>query len=321
MKHKNTKLILVLLVLACAALLVTGTFAAYTNIGYLKRVVSTRAGVNELRFSSNYLSTYGNTVPHQLISVSEGSGISITVTVCNYPQSDSTLVSEDKITYNLTAKLVRRDGTEIHANDDIPYTATDSMTGADLASKIQINGQASDSCSWTFSDQQLPGGQTSRNRYLITCSDTNAVKCLSTIALELEAAPTSGVSRSLAVQLRFAAATAVDANWTYKFSDSLDGDTKKLDAFNVEIYGTSQGTGKLTWNPDRVMISRWSITELEGEGNPGSIEFPLGAPDQPTRYRLQFYRVGGIPSEETGNDVKTYVSFSFTPGDSQAGTN
>ena len=322
MKHKSTLLILLLLV--CAALLVTGSFAAYTNVEYIKRVVSTRAGANDLRFSSNYLSPSSSDVaPTQLISVSMNSNISVTVTVCNYPQNDTTLISEDNITYTLTAKLVHRDGTEIGADENITYTAPDgsstTMTGAKLAACIQINGTAASGCSWSFSDQTLTGGTGSRELYKITC-DASGVGCLSTVALELKATPSSGVNTSLAAQLRFAAATAVDSNWTHKFTDSLDGDTKKLDAFNVELSGTSQGTGVLSWDTTHVQIGQWSIAELGGSGNPGSITLTLGGPDQPTRYRLQFYRVGGIPENETASDVRGYVSFFFTPGQSQSGT-
>lgn len=321
MKHKSTLLILLLLV--CAALLVTGTYAAYTNVEYIKRVVSTRAGANDPRFSSNYLSQTSGSIPPQLISVSMNSNISVTVTVCNYPQNDTTLISEDNITYTLTAKLVKRDGTDIGEDDEISYTDSEgnpaTMTGAKLAACIQINGTAASGCSWSFSDQTLTGGTGSRELYKITC-DASGVGCLSTVALELKATPSSGVNTSLAAQLRFAAATAVDSNWTCKFTDSLDGDTKKLDAFNVELSGTSQGTGVLSWDTTHVQIGQWSIAELGGSGNPGSITLTLGSPDQPTRYRLQFYRVGGIPSGETASEVQEYVKFTFTPGQSQSGT-
>ena len=96
MKHNKKLLILILLVLSCLALAVTGSVAAYNKTNFVKRVVTTKSGSNELRFSSNYLSRMeqsDNTNYLDKVIRISGAGLSVGVTVCNYPQSDITKFS------------------------------------------------------------------------------------------------------------------------------------------------------------------------------------------------------------------------------------
>ena len=86
MKWKHKRWIAIWLILACAALLVTGTYAAYTKVEYVKRVVASKNVTETILFSSNYLflRNEGTTeYPLRMIPVGTESNASVTVTICN----------------------------------------------------------------------------------------------------------------------------------------------------------------------------------------------------------------------------------------------
>ena len=66
----------------------------------------------------------------------------------------------------------------------------------------------------------------------------------------------------------------------------------------------------LSWNPEKVSLSAWSRDELPvASATDSSLTLSLGGEGNPTSYRLQFYRVNGIPENETWEDVLKYVTF------------
>ena len=57
-------------------------------------------------------------------------------------------------------------------------------------------------------------------------------------------------------------------------------------------------------------LSAWSRDELPvASAADSSLTLSLGGEGKPTSYRLQFYRVNGIPENETWEDVLKYVTF------------
>lgn len=302
MRRNRKALLLSLLVLICVALLVTGTFAAYTNVETIKRVVATRAGTNDLRFSSSYLtSSASGSYPVRLITVAEGSKVSIGVTVCNYSYSDLTLVSETPITYTLTARLVDSNGDPITDKSVITYTASDGSTktilGSALWEKITIEGTASSNGSYTATNT-LPGGTSSQHLYRIICAAAD-YPILQAIAIQMEAV--HGSDR-LAGLFQVTSATAQTAKWTGKFIDDAD-------AFNYEITGSAKGTLTLTWDSS-LRITPWFEEDLRKQNyfrssDDNSITFSVGNQDQPNHYRIQFYRVNGA---NRGNVAYNFIS-------------
>ena len=290
MRRNRNSLLVLLLVLICVVLLVTGTFAAYTNVETIKRVVATRAGTNDLRFSSSYLTISApGSYPVRLITVAEGSEVRIGVTVCNYSYGDLTLVSETPITYTLTARLVDSNGDPVTDNSVITYTASDGSTqkiqGSALWEKITIEGTSSSGGSYTATNT-LPGGTSSQHLYRIICAAAD-YPILQAIAIQMEAV--HGSDR-LAGLFQVASATAQTAKWTGKFIDDAD-------AFNYEIAGSAKGTLKLTWDSS-LKITPWFEEDLKKQGyfsssDNYSITFSVGNQNQPNHYRIQFYRVNG----------------------------
>lgn len=334
MKWKHKSWVTIWLILVCAALLVTGTYAAYTKVEYVKRVVASKNRTETVLFSSNYLSQRvidSQAYPTRMIPVGTQSDASVTVTVCNYPQSDLTRVNEQTITYTLTASLVDINDNPITAETIITYQDTEgnqaTITGAQLAGKIKINDTDFDSTDITYSAEgTLTGGTAESQFYKITCGKDD-IPILSAISIRMQAVPDdNNIGMKLMGQLRLGTNYQQRTSWTGTFSGLPNADnelTTDHDAFNYEISGTMEQTMRLSWNRKRVTLGRWSRMELDipednsklqTEGDMVYYDIEVGATDAPTSYTLQFYRVGGIPLEgETVGDVKGYVSFEPVP--------
>lgn len=296
MKRTKRALMISLLSLLCIAVLAAGTYAAYTTHASVKRVVSTQANQTELRFSSNYLSPCSTTgsdgYAQRIVSVGSSADVSFGVTVCNYPQDDLSQVNEANIAYTLSASLVDQNGVGISVNG---------VTVKEAALPRSFN-------------DTLPGGQATQHLYVVSIP-ASAISALSDAYLQLVATPTDGTATGgmkLAGRLKIVPSAGQAIGWTGNFTDSLSNPTQ-LDAFNYEISGSAQGTVTLTWDSTKVTLGQWSQALL-GVGNTSPVTFSVGGADQPTSYRLQFYRVDGIPDGETEAQVRQYVTCSFAAG-------
>ncbi len=297
MKKHSRKLLILLLCLVCIGVLASGTYAAYTKSVHHKWVVAAQETPSDLRFSSNYLESCDrNSLAYATRLISAGSeAVTIGVTVCNYPQNDLSRVNEATINYALQTSLVNEDGT--------------SASVADVT--IQING----SNFGTSLFGTLEGGKASQNLYLITLTAADIAKLgnvyLQIVAMPDESSAAATENKTLAGRLKILPASAQAVGWTGAFTD-VPSDTAVLDAFNYELSGTAQGTVTLSWKADKVQLGKWSQELLGGTTSGNSVSFAVGGADQPTKYRLQFYRVGGIPAGETSGVVSSYVSCTFT---------
>lgn len=296
MNRHSHKLRILLLSLMCIGVLAGGTYAAYTKSAHHKWVVAAQETPSDLRFSSNYLAScdWKNvTYVSRLVSAG-GDTVTIGVTVCNYPQNDLSRVNDSSITYTLQTQLVKEDGSP---------ASVDGLA-------IQINGSAFG----TSLSGTLTGGVASQNLYRITLSAAD-LKKLENVYLQIAAIPDASSAaatenKALAARLRILPAAAQATPWVGSFADTVE--CKSLDAFNYEIQGSAQGKVTLRWDSSKVALSPWSRALLNaGDGNP--ITFPVGGADQPTGYRLQFYRTCPIPADETWNSVNAYVTAAFAP--------
>ena len=291
---RNKKLItLILLVLLCLGLAVTGSVAAYNKTSFVKRVITTKSGSSELRFSSNYLSPIGLDItdyPDKVIRIS-GAGLSVGVTVCNYPQNDVTKFSNSEIKFKLKVELLGPDGQEV----------TD-----DTLSKITIN-KISLAEFGSEKEYSLPGGKSSMELFNFVCTDASNLKDYS---LRIDAIPTDTGMDKLGADLKLTSGEAMETAWSGEFSHDNNDDPKKLDAFNYVISGSAEGTVTLTVS-DKIKISDFSFEELNATQTGNDISFHVGGEGKPTSYRLQFYRTTAIPADETWATVNGYITFKF----------
>lgn len=296
MNRHSHKLRILLLSLVCIGVLAGGTYAAYTKSAHHKWVVAAQETPSDLRFSSNYLAScdWKNLSYVSRLVSAGGDTVTIGVTVCNYPQNDLSRVNDSSITYTLRTQLVKEDGSP---------ASVDGLS-------IQINGSAFG----TPLSGTLTGGVASQNLYRITLSAAD-LKKLENVYLQIAAIPdpssaAATENKALAARLRILPAAAQATPWAGRFADTVE--CKSLDAFNYEIQGSAQGKVTLRWDSSKVALSPWSRALLNaGDGNP--ITFSVGGADQPTSYRLQFYRTCPIPADETWDSVNAYVTAAFAP--------
>lgn len=327
MRWKDKSWITIWLVLVCVALMVTGSYAAYTKVEYVKRVVATKDGGEKLLFSSNYLLP-NDEYRLRTIPIGTRNDLSVTVTVCNYLQSDLTQFSEESITYTITAELVDGAGKPIALSDDFSYVfegVEKTIKGEDLAKQITITcGEDRDSFedgTYAGAEKTLPGGEAASHLYTISC-DSEYIPIFSEIGIKMSATPKSTtIDKRLTAQLWFGASSLQPTPWQGRFEriEALEGNqsTTGFDAFNYTISGTQEQTLQLSWNAEKVTLGKWSCEELgnpeiknvEGKNNWKYIEIYVGQAGSPTSYTLQFYRVKGIPDNETATDVLGYVAY------------
>ena len=306
MKQNKKLVILILLVLTCLALAVTGSVAAYNKTSFVKRVITTKSGSNELRFSSNYLSPMeqsDSNYPKKIIRISD-SGLNVGVTVCNYPQSDITKFSSESISFDLTVTLLDSSG--------------NTVKDAALLSKIKVNDKPLTE-NFTI-PETLPGGKSSMELFTFTCSAEDAPS-LKDCSLRIAAIPTApSMDKKLGADLKLTSGEAMETAWTGEFShDNNNDDPRKLDAFNYVISGSAEGTVSLEIKGP-IQISQFSLDELGLSDATSPILFPVGGEGKPTSYRLQFYRTGAIPNTEAWSTVEGdggYIKFNFTPKSSE----
>lgn len=279
MKQKKQLCLLILLVLVCLVLLLTGTYAAYTNTVYVKRVVTTGIDSNEAPFSSNYLyEISGSTYFRHIVTVSENVSKQIYLTIYNYPQNDSTRVSSRDISYTLSIDIVGNDGSSTNLT---PPTITPSA-----------------------GTYQLPGNQISTDVFTITFTHEQ-VLALKDHVVRITAASTSGLSpeKVLAAEFQLISASELNTGWKGQFTDSES--PAELAAFNYEVFGTAKGTITISWadSEEYVTLSNWSREDLAPGSTGSSISFSVGGEGQPTSYLLQFYRLRGRADGDDWPDI------------------
>lgn len=269
--HPNPRrkyVLLLLLVLCCAAVAATGTYAAYSTSGYVKRVIAAQSAKsnNALRFSSNYLTETSS--GNRLVSVTNaGTSVIVGITVCNYPQDDSTLFNADTITYTISFKVYGDDGNEI----------------ADSGITLGESG----------SNNTLTGGETSHHLHKLTIP-SDMLDEISAGYIEVTATPSAPAGLpKLSAKLQIVQAAAQQTGWA-------GGITSLDDAINYQIHGTKQQTLTITWNENVVSLSKWSA-EMLGQSPTSPLTISVGGEGKPTSYLLQFYWVNGPKtSDEAG---------------------
>ena len=269
--HPNPRrkyVLLLLLVLCCAAVAATGTYAAYSTSGYVKRVIAAQSAKsnNASRFSSNYLTETSS--GNRLVSVTNaGTSVIVGITVCNYPQDDSTLFNADTITYTISFKVYGDDGNEI----------------ADSGITLGESG----------SNNTLTGGETSHHLHKLTIP-SDMLDEISAGYIEVTATPSAPAGLpNLSAKLQIVQAAAQQTGWA-------GGITSLDDAINYQIHGTKQQTLTITWNENVVSLSKWSA-EMLGQSPTSPLTISVGGAGKPTSYLLQFYWVNGPKtSDEAG---------------------
>lgn len=293
MKQNIKVITLVLLVLFCTALLATGTFAAYTSVESVKRVVTTKSASSELCFSSNYLEETEKINPTyaEKIITANDTGFIIKLDIYNFPKSDGTKFSQVDITYVLAITLI--------ANDD----TVSNITEAEQVNSLLTLEPSSPS---VIGSHTITTGSAKTDSYTISCNDNAKLKLLQNYKIRITATPQNVYQEKMLAADFKLVTTSQSTDWS---GNLIEFDSPgSYDAFNYEIHGTALETKVLTWDPAQVALSPWSLKDLPVVGSytptSGSAELELGGDGKPTSYLLQFYKVNdfnGTPSISLGN--------------------
>ncbi len=316
-------------------------FAAYSSVQNVKRVVQLSKKVEDVLFSSNYLSKFNqnekNYGASKLINFTrpdgETAGVtrSFVVTVNNFDLSNNSLWNDKNINYTLTVTALNKNNYQI--------SDTEILKGMSVNETPFTNGVVTVSGT-------LSSSRRSTNSYTITLNDN-----YKNIKLKVEALPNDyGTTKNykLCKIFEFGEISAnTDVRWTGTFSDAkvtsaTAGNNKigDLDGFNYRLAGSKDGKVTLTWNKKYVDISPIFVEEIKAKKNTGtvtnveyteggsSITFPVSATDK--EFILQFYRTLKPEGEMWDPANKTvyvldnrnqinYVTFSFTENTSSSG--
>lgn len=295
---KRINLWAVFLIIALSALLLGfASYAAYTNLNSVKRVVSTQ-GFNGTPFSSNYL----NLTPRDESSYSvknivfpeSGETTTFNIDVCNYVHNNPSKFNDNNINYTLSLKLVGADG----------------VNTAGLSVSFGGTAYSFTEGVCTIADRRLKGGTKSVDRYEITVPKSFVDK----VKIEAVAAPDDGSYKNtgyfkLGRLLAFTTKSESAAIWTGSFSEST---TDNYDGFNYILSGQGKGRITLTWESDKLEINRIFLETNGISESGGSFTMDVDS-DTKNRYDIQFYKTGNgdYSSMET---VKSYVTITFTAG-------
>lgn len=272
MIQPKKSLFILLLLLLCVSLLAVGTYAAYITSDSTKQVVLARtrdAGEN-LRFSSNLLfprDLADTNYEERSLSVSNSGDATISIVVCNYPQSDPASFNDKNINYTMTV-------TGPEGIDDIHFPP---QAGT-------LQGGKPSSVSHTI---MIPEGSVS----------TVSSDYLTVVVTPDEASEGATQNKKLAAKLKIVLKEAAPSGWSGELK--FDGASEKNDAINFYIHGTKECNMKLSWGP-KIVLGDWS-KELLGvrEDAKSPITIHVGGPGQPTSYYLQFYRLAPAEAGET----------------------
>lgn len=316
-------------------------FAAYSSVQNVKRVVQLSKKVEDVLFSSNYLSKFNqnenNYGASKLINFTRSDGEtagvkrSFVVTVNNFDLSNNSLWNDKNINYKFKVTVLDKNNNQI--------SDTEILNGMSVNETPFTNGVVTVSGT-------LSSSRRSTNSYTITLNEN-----YKDIKLKVEALPNDyGTTKDykLCKIFEFGEISAnTDVRWTGTFSDakvtSATAENNKigdLDGFNYRLAGSKDGKVTLTWNKKYVDISPIFVEEIKAKKNAGtvtnveyteggsSITFPVSATDK--EFILQFYRTSK-PTEEmwssadktvyvSDNGTQTnYVTFSFTESTSSSG--
>ena len=304
----NKKMLVLALSLALAILIASGTatYAIFTNSLQAQRTVAAYETAGDM-FSSNYLmkGSSGSNI-RTIYVTAAGQTPTAVVTVCNYDQGVQTISNANDITYSISARLVKYNGSSYVAADSgdaTGYTVT--ITRGE--SSIQLSSSKL-SYSETFSGT-IAGGASHSDAYTVAFSNNFAVASPPNLYLEMTVTPSTPSSLpSLTGIFKISIRSAGTTNsWAGSFSDSTSSAPSAYDGFNYRITGQGSGTFTLKWDSTRIALSQVSLGELlsitGASSTSNSVTFPVDSAGTST-YDIQFYKVN-ITSESWANDMNS----------------
>lgn len=262
------------------------TYAAYTEVSSVKRVVSTTSTQGEL-FSSNCM--------RPDISSRRLTSKEYTITVCNFDQERPTTFNPSEIKYRFYAQLqvkkedeyVNLSSSDSQADKAVNYFVSkteDDVDGA-IASPVKLGFSAENGYMISFAENEsLRASKSSIDKYKVEIDEADLNNPDTEIFVHVWAEP-STPSNLKKIEARLYATQSVtdNASWTGEFLET-DCATIDYDFYNYIISGSGAGEVDILWNPDKLEINRYFfIQEVSGATIIGDI---VSIPEGDTSYPL-----------------------------------
>lgn len=324
------------------------SFAAYTSMDSIRRVIITREATEVNAFYSNHMNEYPVGVDSQittkLVGFSDTDAPKLNITVSNYPNANPTRVNKRDIHYKFQAELLDKSGNPLSGNllskfqierngSEKKYSFAAENTDTDAAVIIS-DGVI------TYTSQLLPGGTATQDVFMIYMT----ADAMEQVDIRVQAVPTDSTSQEATGQKalgRILSPTVFvqkDASWTGSFTDEqASTDPKKLYGINYAVSGGGEGDITITWNADYLDISPNFLDVYQncitgpttGENNTDrSITISIGPNDPSDYFAITFFRTKAAPETEgwnpeagTGGSIVpdassaegAYIRYSFQP--------
>lgn len=251
-------------------------YGAYIGNSDIKRSVSTKS-ISDIVFSSNVLKA-----PPQSKNLHDSNSTAeyyYDVTVCNFEQMSPTNHAKEKIIYNLTAELVRYNGTSYEPVTQILYredgktkkvfqvkkTGDDNKTVESITT-YDLNGGASGNVfKQEFKNESLSDEESLTDTFTLVFDREEMKKDTSEYFIQVTATPSedtvvSGTIREIKAWISVSKGKVYGSNWTGVL---LENDN--ADAYNMQLSGSGRGTIEIMWKKDSFSITDMFLMDSTNE--------------------------------------------------------
>lgn len=315
------------LVIAAVAFTSIFSYAAFTRVNIVKRVISTDEGVGD-RFSSDHMKASGIDITRESFSATDVAP-SVHVHVFNYPYPKSSFYRNSDTTYTLTARLGTMSGTTFTLLNAASLSADEITLLNQGGYKISLNGGtpkvfSTTSLTQTFEDCTIALGSASSDDFTLTfdiseiTSDTP-----NEYYMELVAVPNDAELPTLTGYVSVRYARAANNGWNGVL-ETLDA-SKSYDGFNYIVSGSGKGEISFKWKCAFVSINKQFLEnknykfKVNGTTMTGSASVTTAVaaltPDangyisitlivdssKKNRYEVQFFKTGAAGADYTGS--------------------
>ena len=283
------------LIVAAVALITVSTYAIYTRITMVKRVVSTQAGANSL-FSSDHMNAALMKVIEPVMDSSKDADV--VINVFNYAYPKESVFRGDLTQYDITATIG-----SLGANDS--FTA---LTGTDLSGlstnnynyKIKhndtnetfifgTNGEAS----YTFQNRSIAGGAANNDEFTVTFDKNEVGNTPNGYCIKLVATPYNSDLPVLTgiVMVRFS--KQASTGWSGELEEINEAIEDDYDGYNYYLEGNARGKLTFSWDPGYVTINKDFLNN-----------------------RNNVFYSKGVTTNEQGEEVVTFTKYTTPPVES-----
>ena len=267
---------------------VLGTYAAYTEVSSVKRVISTTTSPGA-PFSSNCLKI-------ELASYRLPSD-EFSVTICNFDQNFPSDYCTSPISYTLEAELLvkKDDGTYENAGDFVARLATalanneitqekynsyiskialysisktEDDTSGVVVSAADHHFTSENGYKYTFTPDTLATGKSNTDTYTVKIDPVDLNQSDSLFFVYVKAHPTGGTLSDLESRLFAAKGKDAEASWSGSIQEDLviiDNAVTipvDYDFYNYVISGSGVGSIDILWNSNYVEVNKFFLAEV-----------------------------------------------------------